>query len=211
VTPKALKDSVLAGVVPALVARGFRFVKSKERFEKREQGTLHLFQLVFLDGADGCRVSPNIGVRIDAIEEIFHRTSGFAPKYQKDTPTVGTDAWRLIGNPAFEFSLSSPGDAADVAAGIVSVFESVAQPYFAEFSSIAAVDAALNEEPLKPSVHRLMEWLRCSTGAIAASLVRRPGRSKLFDIYTKKMSTFMEGAYLPRFRALIESLEDDSA
>jgi hypothetical protein len=152
-------------------------------------------------------------VRVEVVEAVFHRTSGFAPKYRSGTATIGATVAGLMGGGvrACEFRLSSESQIHAVAGQIADVFDEFALPYFEKWSSLEAIDAELNDEPAKQTIHRGAGWLRCSTGIIVAKLVGRPNYRQLAGFYHDVMAGVSKGFYLKRFEALLSSLDNIQA
>jgi len=86
---KTLKAALFATLRDQLNGEGFKLKAARDTFVRAHEGYSERFMLVCLDGKPGWRIQPNVGIRIERVEEIFHKTSGFEPKYQKDTPTIG--------------------------------------------------------------------------------------------------------------------------
>ena len=51
---------------------GFALKAAKDWFVRKRGGVTDHFSLVCLDGKPGFRIQPNVGVRIDRVEKIFH-------------------------------------------------------------------------------------------------------------------------------------------
>jgi hypothetical protein len=204
-----LKTAVFKSLSPELAKDGFALKGAKDTFLRRHDGVTDIFQLVCLDGKPGYRIQPNVGVRIERVEELFHQTSGFEPKYQKDTATIGSSMGILLSEDsrACEFLLESASEAASVAEKIAAVFHDFDLPYFDRWASLEAIDAELNDKPTERTPHRGVPWSRCSTGIIVAKLVGRSDYDQLAAVYTDVMSKFSKGFYLKRFQSLLESLE----
>ena len=150
-----------------------------------------------------------VGLRFETVEEIFHRTSGWDPKFQKDTNTVGTQVGVLIDGKgtSCRFLLESESEIASVTEKVVGVFRKFALPYFAQFGSLAAIDTELNDHPAERSVNTSLAWFRCSRGLIVAKLTGRPDYEQLATFYLNVMTRDNKGFYLKRFEALVESLK----
>ena|SRR5690242_19714893 len=206
---KQLRIALLQSIASQLSEEGFILKVEKDRFIRPHQGVVDIFQLVFLDAKDTLRIQPNVSVRIECVENIFHQTSNFEAKFQNDTPTIGISVGHLIGgnNQACEFILRQNSEVLTTAKEIVSVFKKIALPYFQKYDSIKAIDAELNSEPTKLTLHRIAPWLRCATGIIVAKLVNRPNYDQLVQVYSKVMSSSDKGFYFRRFKALVKSLE----
>jgi hypothetical protein len=166
-----------------------------------------------LDAKPGYRIQPGVAVRIERVEEIFHQTSGFELKYQKDTPTMGTRVGSLLSGSsgACEFLLGSASEIASVTEKLVDVFRKIAVPYFEHWGSLAAIDIELNDKPNERTRHRALAWFRCSTGIIVAKLVNRPEYEQLAAFYADVMTQDNKGFYLSRFQSLLKLLESIEA
>jgi hypothetical protein len=208
-----LKAAIFADLSPELAKYDFSFKPAQDRFIRRRGQVTDLFQLVCLDGKPGLRIQPNVGVRIERIENIFHQTSGFEPKYQKDTPTMGNSVGIFLNGDSrsCEFLVESKSEAAPTAEKIAGVFREFALPYFERWGSLAAIDAELNDKPGERTHQRALAWFRCSTGLIVAKLVGRPDYEQLVAFYTEVMTKDNKGFYLKRFQPLVKSLESIEA
>jgi hypothetical protein len=204
-----LKRALFEAVGSHVRAHGFEARLTKDRFVRLRDGRTDIYQLVCLDGKPGWRIQPNVGVRIERVEEIFHQTSEFEPKYQGDTPTIGGSVGAITaGNSrACEFLLESQSDVELVAGNISKLFDDFAIPYFEKFSSLAAIDAELNDRPTDRTPNRGATWLRCSTGVIVAKLVGRPNYDDLVETYREVLRNSDKGFYLKFFDPLVESLK----
>lgn len=209
---KRLEADVMNSVGAELSRHGFS--KDKGMFI-RWHGKMRCdrFTLVFKDAVLGNElaksIEPHVGVRFERVEDIFHQTSGFEPKYQKRTPTIGTSIGLMLAGDtrAHQSIITSEVDIPRVTTEIVELFQKYALPYFDKFGSLHAIDAELNNRPTRDTVHRVVPWLRCSTGVIVAKLVRRPDYPRLTKIYTDVMRKQDRGFYLRNFEALLKSLE----
>jgi hypothetical protein len=206
---KQLKRSLFELLATPLAIDGFKLKASKNCFRRKRNGVTDMFQVICLDGKPGWRIHPEVGMRIERVEEIFHQTSGFELKYQKDTPTIGGGVGNLTAgdNRACEFWLEDSSALSSVASNILDVFNQFGLPYFEKFGSISAIDKELNSNPTERVPNRALPWLRCSTGVIVAKLSGRSDYDELVHIYTDMMRRVSKGFYLERFEALLRSLE----
>ena len=193
-----LKSALFESVRRQLIGDGFELNAIRDKFYRRHDGITDHFQLACKDAKPGYRIQPNVGVRIDRVEQIFHQTSGFEPQYQGNTSTMGAPAGTLLsGSPrACEFLLESESEIASVTEKIVRVFREVALPYFERLGSLAAIDAELNDKPAERTSHRGLAWFRCSTGIIVAKLVGRPDYDRLAAFYLDVMTRDNKGFYV---------------
>jgi hypothetical protein len=204
-----VKKEVLESVFADVSRLGFALKASKDSFIRAANGISDVFQLVFLDGKPGWRIQPNIGVRIEKVEEIFHRTSGFDSKLQQDTVTVGGGVGNILSgdNRSCEFGVVSESEVPAVSKEVGRVFTEIALPYFERFHSLSAIDAELNGKPTERTPNGRAPYLRCATGVIVAKLIGRPNYDELVNIYTEFLRQSDRGFYLKRFQSLVESLQ----
>ena len=90
-----LKAGLLESLRPVLAKDGFSLNAKRGRFIRKRGDVTDDFTLQCRDGKPGCRVEPDVGVRFEIVEEIYHRTSMFGPKYHKNTVTVGGSVGEL--------------------------------------------------------------------------------------------------------------------
>ncbi len=203
---KDMKIELLTALQPRMDKSGFKLQKSKERFAKRVESGAWWFVLDFTV-YENLHVKPVIGLRVDAVENIFHRTSGFESKYQSDTPTLSLSVQGLVGDPSkFEYVLRGHDDVSGVAAQIEADFIGIVWPYLERHSELSEIDRTLNEHPEEECVHYSMDYLRCAHGVIVAQMVGRPKYSELVETYHRKLALISNGFYLPKFEALMADL-----
>ena len=166
---RTMKNNLVKKVLDSLASHlkplGFSLVRGRRWFVRFNGNRTEKFQLAFLDAKPGNRILPAVSIRFDEVEDIFHRTSGYEPEYQSDTPTVGVDLWRVFGEQGFDLLLRDEGEIPGVVSRLMTIFNEKALPYFSQFGDIAAVDSALNDNPDQPSMHAgALPWLRASKG-----------------------------------------------
>lgn len=204
-----LKIAVFDSLRSQLSGYGFVLKPAKDSFVRQHEGIVDVFQLVCLEGKPGLRIQPNVAVRVEEIETIFHQTSGFDQEFQGNTPTIGGAIKNIVGNSnrVCEFVLESNSEVDSVVAKIMNIFTEVALPYFQKYASIKAIDTELNNKPTERTPSRIAPWLRCATGIITAKLTKRSDYEQLVQTYSGIMSRLDKGFYLVRFQALLKSLE----
>jgi hypothetical protein len=206
---RSLEAALFDSLRSRLTSYGFTFNAKKNTFLRPHEGVVDQFQIVCLDASPGLRIQPNVGVRFDRVENIFHQTSGFDRKYQADTPSIGGTIGSIYKGDTFACGciIEKPPDISESTEYIMRLFQDFALAYFDRFSSLAAIDAELNDHPTQPTHNRPAAWLRCSTGVIVAKLVGRPNLTELIDVYTDVMTRMDKGFYLKRFESLVRSLQ----
>lgn len=185
---------------------GFKLANENNSFIRTNDDLSEKFQLVILNDGPGYRICPSASVRFEKVEGIFHRTSGYESEYQKGTPTLGLDFWRLYGKDGYQIPLNTEDDLDICASHILTIFNEKAKKYFSDFDSLISVDRVVNDRPYEKCIHRIMPWLRCSTGAIVARLTGREKYDQLISIYQEALRKDANGYYLPRFESLLSDL-----
>jgi hypothetical protein len=210
---KLLTKALFEAVGQALAREGFVFRATAHKFIRRHGGVTDQYHLACTNERSGYYVNPTVGVRIERVEEIFHQSSGFDPKYRGDTATMGAFVGELLNGDTLgcRFLLNSESDVHLVAQDLLRIFWQIAIPYFERWGSLEAVDAELNDDPTRPTLHRSLAWFRCSTGIIVAKLVGRPDYEQLAATYGDIMTRDNDGFYLKFFKELLKSLENVEA
>lgn len=202
-------QEMLLRLQPAFQTRGFTLDAHKNWFRRERGEVVHIYQLVFLDYLPIVEISPELAVRHELVEAIFHKTSGFAPAYRRDTPTVGGALAEISGDASYRLSVQTQGDISFAASKLLSTLD-LAEAYFTRFSSLEAIDRELNDQPGRETPNRPMPWYRCSTGLIVARLVQRANYGELLKIYEEQMKAFSGGFYWSRFESLAQYLRTHS-
>jgi hypothetical protein len=204
-----IKKQVHSALAAALANKGFKSEKGRDRFTRKVSPDIaHRLDLILNREQTLTRLHVHISVRINTIEDIFHRTSGYEKKYQRDTPTIGGALDAIKGDPQYDMTL-------DAETGVERARTILTSPetldfcgaWYQRFSQIKEIDHELNDDPYRETPNRPMLWLRCSTGIISARLVARPNFAELVQIYSQQMQTISSGFYWPRFKALLEDTQ----
>ena len=151
-------------------------------------------------------ICPCAAVRFDAVEDIFHRTSGFRPEFHKGTDTIGIEMWRDYGD-EYRIRINEPYQAQEATDRVLQSFHDIADPYFAKLSGLKAVDSALNDHPTERCIDQVEPFFRCTHGLIVAKLTARTNYDELVSIYRATLEKYMNGFQLPTFDALVLDLQ----
>jgi len=198
-------SALVAALRPTMSARGFGWQERHEWFRRRAGGVQHILQLVSVDHPPVVDIEPQLMVRHDLVERIFHRTSGYPPQNQPDTPTVGGDLHELVAGAPKRFVLGVDGDVHAAAQWLTDALPRL-EEYWARFSALAEIDRDLNDDPRRPPPNRPLPWLRCSTGLTVARLVQRSDYDQLEAEYRRQLAIDNNGFYLGPFNALAADL-----
>src|ERR1700729_1394715 len=118
----ALRTSLFGQLHEVFRQAGFAALRRTNSFVRRRDESKDQFQLVFLRKG---WVQPNVAVRFDLVEQIFHTTSDFPQIHMNETPTIGTSVGSVLFNSASqcEFPLASEYDVAPTSEALVNVFQ----------------------------------------------------------------------------------------
>lgn len=204
-----LIGSLFDSVEAQIDAIGFKAKKAKSRFIRKREGITDQFYLTRSFYLDYYCICPSIGIRIEQVEKIFHQTSGVEKKHQGNNSTMGAEVGDLMGGRSLDcqYILKNEEGIPAVVEQVVSVFQNFALPFYERWSSLAAIDSELNDDPSRKTIYRGMNWDRCSTGAIVARLTGRPDYEKIAAFYTEVMKKDNRGFYFKYFESLLKSLE----
>lgn len=204
-----LKKGLFEKLSALLLPYDFVLFRRMDWFQRKEDSTTQMYRLDFYSGIGGYTVAPSVAVRNEEVERIFHRVSGFEPKYQKLTPTIWVTIKDLTkSTPGCEYDLQTSDDIDSVAEIFFTYFKDVAFPFLKKNSSLNAVDKLLNDDPKKDSIYDSF-YLRCYHGVIVAKLNNRSDYQQIAEIYRQALASFEDGYYLADYERLLEVLTNE--
>lgn len=207
---KDARKKLLAVLKPRMVERGYRLHSASDRFVRSVGDFSYRFHTRFLNGPQGVEVEPEIGIRSEAVERIFHQTSTYAPQYHSGTPTIGASLVNLEGVELMTYRcpISTDDEVLPVAERLMVLLETKAIPYFEQYGSLEAIDHLLNDQ-LDERVPGCSFGLpRETRGLIVAKLVARPNYQELVEFYRSRIIKISGGFHAPQFEALVASLNE---
>src|SRR5690349_21482164 len=140
----SLKEKVLDDLAELLSHYDFKLKKSKSEFYKKNKEGWYNYQIIFLENSEGFKVYASMGIRKNIVEEIFHRTSGFDKKYQKNTPTIGCFIEDFAKKKkSYRYNLLKEQDISVVIEHLYVDFKDVALHYFRQYDSINIINEIL--------------------------------------------------------------------
>jgi hypothetical protein len=202
---EALYSLLLQDLEPFL-RDGFRFSSSQGCLVRGTPNRSERVWLRLTYSHDRHVFSPEVSIRFKAIEDLFHRSSGFEPKYHRGTQSLGACLSDLDSSLQPFLSIASSDGTKEAASLLLGAYPSVITPFFKRFPDIAAIDAYLNDDPVAPRVARSMLWLRASTAVIAAYLNQNSALPTLASTYRVLVARDAYGFYLPAFDRLLADL-----
>ncbi len=117
---------------PLLVGNGYRYLKGREKYEKKVDGVRVWLEpnVTYWASSDYCMVSPRMSVHVDAVEDVMAKHE--SRKLDRHTPTVTILSDNLEG--AKFWTISSPEDFRSQADEIEKVIKSVCLPLLENWS-----------------------------------------------------------------------------
>lgn len=203
----SIKARFLESLIAATTPYGLTFRKRGSTFLRRSESVTHIFNVNCVDRPWGYWVSPSLAIRIDAIEHQYHRISGSDRRRQQDTATLQVALADLLQDHSFYLSIGLESEPEAAAIKATQGFVDGALPFFAQYSSIEAVDALLNHDPPDHAFTYAPAYRGYFTALIAAKLSHRSDYGDLARLYTEKMRLYSNGSLLPKFLALVEALK----
>jgi hypothetical protein len=211
VTKASIKKTLLE-TLTTLENAGFRRSRGGVNWSRRRNkgGTETLF-VDIIDYRPKFVLEPALSIRDDAVERVFHRTSGFDPRFQAATPTISFAFSRISPDlNLFRYEVVDALSLSKATANIISDFQTFGLPFLQKNNSIAALDRLLNANPSEDSPYYKMDYLRCAHGLILAAMVGRANYNELESAYRKSMESFAQGFYHDRFEALVSDLRSNA-
>ena len=202
-----LAESIILTVANAIAPDGFAFDIASSAFVKQDGDIRFMFQVALAERHGVLACTPDVGIRSERVEQVFHRTSEFSDADAQNTSTLGVNVKLLTRSSSYDVSVANSGEIEDAAEKLLRAFREVAVPYFVEFGSLKGIDSALNSDPSERCVHMINERARCSKGLIVAKLLEREDYQTLRDTYDRKVSSAGEMTYKKYFLPLVDDLE----
>jgi len=202
-----LAESIILEVANAIAAEGFKFDIASSAFVKQEGDIRFVFQVALAERHGVLACTPDVGVRSNRVEQVFHRTSEFSDADAQNTATLGVNVKLLTRSSSYDVSVANAAEVEDAAEKLLRAFREVAVPYFAEFGSLKGIDSALNSDPSKRCIHMINERARCSKGLIVAKLLERADYQQLLEAYVRNVASAGEMTYEKYFLPLVDDLE----
>ena len=121
----------------------FRLKKSEDAFVRKIPGGKQMLGLPLWDYNPVFEFSLNIGIRLDAVEAVFHQFSRSPPKYQSLSFTAMTRLEHFTGGPP-RYRVTTAGDVACFESVLSVVIQDKIIPFFNEHQDVQALDGAVN-------------------------------------------------------------------
>ena len=145
-------------------------------------------------------------IRIDQVEDLYHKASFFEPKYHKTTPTIGISLEAYLNDgQEHRLALHREEDLPACARQLLALFELTVEPFFQRYARLEELEKEVNVAHRK-SIFSGPKFEGC-VGLILAKLVGNPDYEQLKGRYYKYYEWFAGGFYLPEYEGVIAQLE----
>ena len=201
-----IKEKLLSKLEGELSQYNYKLKKSADEFIHKNKDGWFKFQLIFLERDDDWEINLGMLIRIDNIENIYHKASYFEPKYHKTTPTIGITVENYIndGN-EYRFDLIKSQDIETCFNGILKLFKEIAIPFFEKYKSINEIEKAINVKEGN-SIFSGIKY-EGNLGIILAKLVNNPDYEFFKAKYLKYYTEDYDGFYLEEYLNIIKVLD----
>ena len=199
VKAQEVKDRISASLTLQLITEGFTYKKSTNEYKRTDGDYTYFFRIEQVLWSDHYSINVHLEISHKKVETIVENILG----KQRHKFTIGNTIDRIKASPDGRVVVN--GDLGfvilfegDIEAAIETLYEyytNIAKPYFKKYSSLAALDDIINNEPFEhcPAQVGGMFYERCLKGLIVAKLVDNPRYGELVAIYNEEIKeTFNE-------------------
>lgn len=202
-----VRNALLTAVAADLLPFGFILNRAQAEFTQRTPDGWNKVQLVFLWRNPEWEIKVGLLIRLHHVEQIYHRASSFEPRFHRTTPTIGLPLEKLLAaNQAPYVTLRTAADIAPCREWVWRLFNERAQPFFARYHTLVALEHEVNAPP-GTSIFSGPKY-EGNVGLILAKLVNSPVYDQLQQRYRKYYEWLANGFYLPEYERLVKILED---
>jgi hypothetical protein len=195
---------------------GFRLIRSLERYVLRDASVEMQFWTLTSFSAEGVlTVDPGVGIRHSAVEDIYHRCSGVAPKWQKHSPTYSIDLWRWVAREKglsevalrseFVQRAESVDTAVSAAERMFAAYKQWGVEYFERYKNLAELDRLFNGST-ETEVYGLAARNIC-TGLVVAKLIDRPDFQVICERAINRARDTGDQVAVSQVQCLVEELK----
>jgi len=181
-TKTAATNEVLERLVEPLAKHGFSYLKSKQAFSRKKEPFRARISFHVIDW-DHFEIEIWVGLRSEQIETVHKK---FHPATKSDSLTVYK---RLCDANAelIRVKVQTDQDLDNAAQQLLENIEQYAFPFFEQYKSIAAIDEAINLDPLSVCKVCNHDQTRARLGVITATLIGRADLDELVRKYRQEL------------------------
>jgi len=202
-----IRDFVYAGLKEILGGAGFKLNKKEGAFTRSIPKGFQRIYVPLYDYNPLFVFSLTIGIRLDAVEDIFNQFSGAMGPGQAQTTTSLTQLGYFTQENPKEYEVSTKEEIDSALSDLTTLINSKILPFLEQYQDVQSLDDAINRKKLPgfDSTHPLSHAMH---SIILAKLANNPSFSALVAEYAKSSENFPppDGE---RFDRLVSSLQGD--
>jgi hypothetical protein len=202
---KQAEELIYAGLGNTLKGTGMRLVKSQGAFVRTIPQGRQNIAVPLYDYTPEFAFSLSIGIRMDAVEDIFNLFSGATGKYQRLTLTTITPLDFFTGAEHAERRVRAPDDVERAVRELSAVIELDIVPFLCTYMTVEAVDQALHVDP-RPRFDITEASSKAMHGVVVARLAGNPLYPDIVVGY-RELLTAASQAVRQRFEDLVAHLD----
>jgi hypothetical protein len=184
---------------------GYGFVYNK-RDESYQRSTLigwEAFAYICLDYKTYWVIEPSIRIRINSVEDLYHESSGFEPRFQKGTPTIAAPISKIINETCTQ--RLDENNIAEVVNYFDLHFHKHALPFFEKYREPQNIEHLINSSDVNADLYS-GPIDKGSHALILAYLYNRGIMKNVYEKYLLYYQKFSKGFYLRRYEELAKHL-----
>jgi hypothetical protein len=200
-----IRDFIYAGLKEVLVGAGFKLNKKEGAFSRSIPNGFQRIYVPLYDYNPEFVFSLTIGIRLDAVEDIFNQFSGAMGPGQAQTTTSLTQLGYFAGENQKEYRVSTKEEIDSALSDLTALINSKILPFLEQYQDVPSLDDAINRKKLPgfDSTELLSHAMHSIT---LAKLAGNPSFSALVTEYAKALENF-HPADRERFDRLAASLD----
>jgi hypothetical protein len=202
-----VRDFIFAGLKEVLAGAGFRLNKREGAFTRSIPNGFQKIYVPLYDFNPVFVFSLTIGIRLDAVEDIFNQFSGAMGPGQAQTTTSLTRLGYFTDEDPKEYKVSTKEEIDSALADLTPLINSKVLPFLEQYRDVQSLDDAMNTKKL-PGFDTTILPSHAMHSIILAKLAGNPSLSALVTEYTKSLQN-APPADRERFDRLVSSLQGD--
>lgn len=207
-----LENALIERLSADLERQGFKFVKAHRSWRRKTPQTTLAFHLAIIHHPADFDVVADLAVRLDALASLLAELLGGADAAAAIVGkfTVGVEVGNLTIGQQRRWTVATAEDVGPVACSLMEAFESVALPYYREFSNPEQLLAVLSGDSRECWIHAPFDHIRAIRAVALAFLLGRreqfeelAGRKRALLAMSKDRNAQRN---LPAFDGVVEQL-----
>lgn len=205
----AIEAAFVAALEMALQPFGFDYDSESEWFSRSHGHFDDIFELCLSACSGSLKITPVALVQVKPVQWFYNRSYQRGTEAARQSGAIGVELKALLDvSNEIEWYIHTERDIPCAVAEVAAVFREHVIPFFQRYSTIEAIDEALNSKPRKECLVSIYP-ARAAEGLIIAKLLGRPDFDKLAKFYERKVKREWSGVDLPEFQALVKDLREN--